>query len=197
MSKKRIIVGISGASGFIYGVTMLRTLANAGIETHCVISKSAMRTGQLEHSEDLSSVKAMATQCYSPQDMAASISSGSFLTEGMIVAPCSVRSLAEIATGVTTQLLTRAADVVLKDRRRLVLMVRETPLTATHIQNMLTVTQNGGIIAPPVPAFYHHPESIEDLVQHSVARVLDLFGLSGLRVSRWHTPKSCHDASES
>jgi 4-hydroxy-3-polyprenylbenzoate decarboxylase len=194
MSKKRIIVGISGASGFIYGVTMLRTLAEAGVETHCVISKSAMRTGQLEYAEDLSMVKNMATQCYAPQDMAASISSGSFLTEGMIVAPCSVRSLAEIATGVTTQLLTRAADVVLKDRRRLVLMVRETPLTATHIQNMLTVTQNGGIIAPPVPAFYQNPQSIDDLVRHSVVRVLDLFGLSGLHAHRWQTPTKSHPA---
>ena len=185
MQPRRIIVGISGASGFIYGVELLRLLAATDIVTHLVISRHAVLTARLGDVPDIESVKKLATACYAPADMSAAIASGSFITEGMIVAPCSVRSLAEIATGVTTQLLTRAADVVLKDRRRLVLMVRETPLNVTHLQNMLTVTQNGGIIAPPVPAFYQKPEDLLAMVQHSVGRVLDLFGIPHQAVRRW------------
>lgn len=192
MQKRRIIVGISGASGFIYGVELLRLLAAADVESHLVISRHAALTASLEDTPALETVKALATACYAPGDMSAAIASGSFITEGMVVAPCSVRSLAEIATGVTTQLLTRAADVVLKDRRRLVLMVRETPLTATHLQNMLAVTQNGGIIAPPMPAFYQRPKHLSDIVHHSVGRVLDLFNIPHDAVKRWRqdTPEA-------
>lgn len=185
MRGRRIIVGISGASGFVYGVEMLRLLQEADVERHLVISRQAELTARYEYPGDLSEVKAMASCCYAPMDMSAAIASGSFLTDGMVIAPCSVRSLAEIASGVTTQLLTRAADVALKDRRRLVLMVRETPLSAVHLKNMVTVTEVGGIIAPPVPAFYTKPQNIADMVRHAAGRVLDLFGIEHDAVNRW------------
>lgn len=185
MSKRRIIVGISGASGFIYGVELLKLLDKAGVESHLVITRGAERTAQLEGDWDIKAVKAMASVSYAPLDMAAAISSGSFQTDGMIVAPCSMRSLAEIASGVSAQLLSRAADVVLKDRRRLVLLVRETPLSTIHLQNMLTVTQAGGIIAPPVPAFYQKPANLLDMVHHTLGRVLDLFEIPHQVVRRW------------
>lgn len=180
-----IIVGISGASGAAYGVALLKALKAAGVETHLVISRHAQITLAHETPYSLPQVHALASHVHSAQDMAAPISSGSRRTLGMVVAPCSMRSLAEIATGVTTTLLTRAADVVLKERRKLVLMARETPLTAVHLRNMLTVTEMGGIICPPVPAFYSQPESIEELVAHSVGRVLDLFDIEHQLVARW------------
>ena len=185
---ERLIVGLSGASGIIYGVRLLESLRDLPVETHFVMSKSAEVT--LAHETDLkvSSVQALADVWYPQGDMGAAISSGSFRTLGMVVAPCSMRSLAEIAGGVTTSLVTRAADVVLKERRRLVLMVRETPLHSGHLRNMLSVSDMGAIIAPPVPAFYARPSSIEEMIDQTVGRVLDLFGLDSDQVRRWGEP---------
>lgn len=182
---KRIIIGISGASGAIYGIKLLQTCNSLGLETHLVISKSAEMTIAYETDIKIKDLKSQAFASYNQADMGAAISSGSFRTMGMIIAPCSMRSLAEIANGVTASLLTRAADVILKDRRRLVLMVRETPLNRAHLNNMLSVTDMGGIIAPPVPAFYNKPESLDDMVWHSVGRVLDLFDLEAPGLKRW------------
>lgn len=186
MSAPRIIVGISGASGAVYGIEMLKALRAANIETHLIVSKSAQITIACETDYSLPQVQKLADHVHSAADISACISSGSFKTMGMIIAPCSMRSLAEIATGNTTTLLTRAADVVLKERRRLVLMVRETPLHSIHLRNMLTLSDMGAIIAPPVPAFYSKPETIGDMVAHSVGRVLDLFELDHALVKRWH-----------
>jgi flavin prenyltransferase len=183
---RRIIVGISGASGAVYGTEMLKALRAAQVETHLVVSKTAHLTLTHETGMSLSDVQALASVVHAPGDLAAPISSGSFRTLGMVVAPCSMKSLAEIATGVTSNLLTRAADVVLKERRRLVLMARETPLTSVHIRNMLTLSDMGAIIAPPVPAFYSQPENLEAMVKHTVGRVLDLFDVDHALVKRWH-----------
>lgn len=182
---RRIVVGISGASGFIYGYRLLEALEAAGIERHLVITKSAQLTRELETELSLEDVTARATAHYPAMDLAAAISSGSFRHDGMIVAPCSIRSLSEIATGMTTQLLTRAADVTLKERRPLILMVRETPFHLGHLRTMAAVTEMGGIIAPPLPAFYPLPENINDVINHSVGRVLDLLNISHQLVSRW------------
>src|SRR5262245_36803365 len=181
----RLIVGLSGASGVIFGVRLLELLRDTVIETHLVMSRSAEVTLAYETNRKVKDVKALADHCYDIGDMAAPISSGSYLTLGMIVAPCSVKSLAEIASGVTTTLLSRAADVTLKERRRLVLMVRETPLHAGHLKSMLAVTEAGGIVAPPLPAFYARPKSLEEMVDHSVGRVLDLFDVEVGAVRRW------------
>ncbi len=183
--RPRLIVGISGASGAIYGVRLLQTLRELGIESHLILSRAAEMTISYETDLKPAAVKALADVCYPIADLAASVSSGSFRTLGMIVAPCSVRSMAEIATGVTSSLLTRAADVTLKERRRLVLMLRETPLHSGHLRNMLALSDMGAIIAPPVPAFYARPQSIEAMVDHSIGRVLDLFGLESGKVKRW------------
>lgn len=184
-SQRRLVVGISGASGVVYGVRLLQLLRNAGVETHLVMSKTAEITFAYETSLKISDVKAMAHTTHSIEDMAASISSGSFRTAGMIIAPCSMRSMSEIATGVTTTLLTRAADVALKERRRLVLMVRETPLHTGHLRAMTELSEMGAIIAPPVPAFYAKPESLDAMVDHTVGRVLDLFDIDVGVVERW------------
>lgn len=180
-----IIVGISGASGIVYGIRLLELLRKLHIPSHLVISKSAELTRAAETDLTATALRELADVSYPIADVGAAIASGSFKTRGMIVAPCSMRSLAEIATGVTSNLLTRAADVVLKERRRLVLMVRETPLHAGHLENMLKVSQLGGIIAPPVPAFYNRPESVMEIVDHSLGRVLDLFGIEAGCVKRW------------
>lgn len=182
---RRIIIGISGASGAIYGVRLLQILQPLAIETHLVMSRSARMTLAQETDFTVADVKALADAHYASEDLGAAISSGSFKTLGMIVAPCSVRSLSEIACGTTSTLLTRAADVVLKERRRLVLMLRETPLHAGHIQTMLRATEAGAIIAPPVPAFYNRPETIAQMVDHSLGRVLDLFDIDTGLVKRW------------
>jgi 4-hydroxy-3-polyprenylbenzoate decarboxylase len=182
---KRIIVGISGASGAIYGVTALKLLRAAGVETHLVVSRAAQTTIAHELTMRPAEVFALADVAYGIQDIGAAISSGSFLTEGMIVAPCSIRTVSEIATGVTSTLLTRAADVILKDRRRLVLMVRETPLHLGHLRTLAQVTEMGAIVMPPVPAFYAKPQTIDDLVGHSVGRALDLLGIDTGTVVRW------------
>lgn len=185
----RLIIGISGASGVVYGLRLLEMLQDSMIETHLVMSRTAEVTLAHETDRKVKAVKALADYCHDAEDMAAPISSGSFLTMGMVVAPCSVKSLAEIASGVTTTLVSRAADVVLKERRRLVLMVRETPLHAGHLKNMLAVTEMGGIIAPPVPALYAKPQSLEQMIDHSLGRVLDLFGIASDRVHRWGEEK--------
>ncbi|WP_374372320.1 UbiX family flavin prenyltransferase [Dongia sp.] len=181
----RLIIGITGASGIIYGIRLLELLKGTMIETHLVMSRSAEVTLAYETSHKVAAVKALADYCHANEDLAAPISSGSFLTLGMIVAPCSAKSLAEIASGVTPTLIARAADVVLKERRRLVLMLRETPLHLGHIRNMASVTEMGGIIAPPVPAMYAQPQSIGEMVDQSLGRVLDLFGLHLDQVTRW------------
>jgi flavin prenyltransferase len=184
-ASKRLIIGISGASGVTYGVRLLQLLRNAGVETHLVMSKAAEQTFAYETDLKIAEVRELANVRHAIDDMAAPISSGSFRTAGMIVAPCSMRSMSEIASGVTTTLLTRAADVVLKERRRLVLVVRETPLHTGHLRTMTALSEMGAIIAPPVPAFYAKPESLEDMVEHTVGRVLDLFDIDVGIVRRW------------
>lgn len=182
---RRLIIGISGASGTIYGVRTLQVLQGSGIETHLVMTRSAEVTLAYETELKVKDVHALASVVHPVVDIGAAISSGSFKTEGMIVAPCSIRSLAEIAYGNTTNLLSRAADVVLKERRRLVLMVRETPLHIGHLRTMTQATENGAIIMPPMPAFYARPQSIDDMVNHTVGRALDLFGIDNTLVRRW------------
>ncbi len=182
---EHLIIGISGASGAIYGIRLLEILKQAGITTHLVMSKSAQITIACETDYSVEQVRALAGVYYSSQDMAARISSGSFKTRGMIIAPCSMRSMGEIASCATSSLLTRAADVVLKEQRKLVLMVRETPLHAIHLEQMQRLAQAGAIIAPPVPAFYNRPNSLNDMINHSVGRVLDLFDIPHDLVRRW------------
>jgi len=184
----RLVVGISGASGVILGVRLLETLRRLSVETHLVMSRAAEVT--LAHETDLkvADVRALATAHYAAADIGAAISSGSFRTLGMIVAPCSIRSMSEIATGVTSSLLTRAADVTLKERRPLVLMVRETPLHVGHLRTMTQLAEMGAIVYPPVPAFYTRPQSLDDLIDHTVGRALDLFGLDSGGVRRWGEP---------
>jgi len=192
----RLIVGISGASGVIYGIRLLELLEKLPIETHLVMSRAAELTIGLETDRKPSEIRSLADFSYPIADVAAPISSGSFKTVGMVIAPCSMRSLAEIATGTTTTLLSRAADVVLKERRRLVLVPRETPLNLAHLRNMIAVTEMGGIILPPLPAFYPRPETIDDLVDHTVARVLDLFGIEISQPARWQGFKSASGGEE-
>ena len=189
----RLIVGISGASGVIFGIRMLEVLRGLPVESHLVMSRSAEIT--LAHETDLkvAQVRALADVWYAAEDIGAAISSGSYRTMGMVVAPCSVRSMAEIASGVTSTLLTRAADVVLKERRRLVLMVRETPLHSGHLRNLLALSEMGAVIAPPVPAFYTRPTSLDSLVDQSVGRVLDLFDLDAPEIKRWGQERAKKD----
>ncbi len=184
----RLIVGISGASGVVYGIRLLEALRPLPVESHLVMSKAAELTLAHETTLKAAQVKALADVWYPAGDVGAAIASGSFPTLGMVVAPCSIRSMSEIATGVTSNLLTRAADVVLKERRRLVLMVRETPLHTGHLRNLLALSEMGAMIAPPVPAFYSGPRSVDDIIDQTVGRVLDLFGLDSGKVSRWGEP---------
>src|SRR5436309_13156603 len=181
----RLIVGISGASGAIYGARLLQLLRPLPVETHLVMSRAAEVTLALETDLKPADLRARADVVHAIGDIAAPISSGSFPTLGMIVAPCSVRSMAEIATGATTTLLSRAADVTLKERRRLVLMVRETPLHTGHLRTMTALSEMGAVIAPPVPAFYAKPQSLAEMIDQTLGRVLDLFGLETGRVRRW------------
>lgn len=185
MKKQRLIVGITGASGVIYGIRMLQMLRDTSFETHLVMSKSADLTLQYETDLKRADVEALADEVHAPGNVAASISSGSFQTTGMIIAPCTVRTMSEISTGVTSSLMSRAADVVLKDRRKLVLMVRETPFHLGHLRTMTQLAEMGAIIAPPVPAFYHRPESLDAIINQSVGRVLDLFDVNIGDVNRW------------
>jgi 4-hydroxy-3-polyprenylbenzoate decarboxylase len=180
-----MIVGISGASGIVYGIRMLQLLRELGIETHLVMSKSAQVTLAHESETSVQELRQLADCCYSNNDIGAAISSGSYKVMGMVVAPCSIKTMSEIATGVTSTLIARAGDVMLKERRRLVLMLRETPLHLGHLRTMTSVTEAGAIIYPPVPAFYARPASIEEMVDHTVGRVLDLFDLNTNTVRRW------------
>ena len=182
---RRLIVGISGASGVIYGVRLLELLRPLPIETHLVVTRAAEVALAVETDLKPAAVRALADVVHAIGDIAAPISSGSFKTMGMVVAPCSIRSMAEIASGVTTTLLSRAADVALKERRRLVLLVRETPLHTGHLRTMTALSEMGAVIAPPVPAFYAKPQSLAEMIDQTLGRVLDLFGLETGRVRRW------------
>jgi len=184
----RLIVGISGASGVVYGVRVLETLRDTPVETHLVMSKSAEITLAYETDMKVAAVHALADVVHPAADIGAAISSGSFRTRGMIVAPCSVRSLSEIAHGVTSSLLSRAADVVLKERRRLVLLLRETPLHLGHLRTMTQATEMGAVVMPPVPAFYNNPKTVDDVVTQTVGRALDLFDIDTGLVKRWGEP---------
>ena len=182
---QRMVVGMTGASGSVYGIRLLEELDNLQIESHLIMSKAAELTLAFESDLTPSEVRKKATYSHAATNVAASISSGSFRTMGMIIAPCSVRSLAEIATGVTTSLLTRAADVTLKERRPLVLLLRESPLSLVHIRNMEAVTLAGAIVCVPAPAFYTRPQTLQDVVDEGVGRLLDLFGLESSLIKRW------------
>ena len=182
---KEIVVAMTGASGAVYGIRMLEVLRSAGIKTHLIISKAGALALKYETDLSVSDLKPMADEFHGVGDVGASIASGSFRTLGMIIAPCSVKTMSEIASGVTGNLISRAADVALKERRRVVLMLRETPFHAGHIRSMAQVTEMGGVIFPPVPAFYVRPKTIEELVDHSIGRVLDLFDIETDILERW------------
>jgi polyprenyl P-hydroxybenzoate/phenylacrylic acid decarboxylase-like protein len=186
-SKPRLIVAITGASGTVYGVRMLEQLrASGACETHLVLSASGALTATQELSMKRSEIEALADVVHNVKDVGATIASGSFKSEGMVIAPCSMKTLASIAHGFADNLVSRAADVILKERRRLVLLARETPLNLAHLRNMTAVTEMGGIVFPPVPAFYAQPETLDDIVNHTVGRVLDLFSIPHARlVKRW------------
>ena len=182
---RRLVVGVTGATGSLYAVRLLEALRRTDVESHLVLSRWGARTLLHETGLSLESVKALATHAYRDNDQGARISSGSFVTLGMIIVPCSVKTLADIAHGHSSDLVNRAADVVLKERRRLVLAVREAPFTDIHLENMLKLSRMGVVISPPMPAFYDHPKSIRDLVDHTVARWLDLFGIEAGNAKRW------------
>jgi flavin prenyltransferase len=182
--KRRLIVGISGATGIIYGIRLLEALREAGVETHLIVSKAAEVTRTYETNLSPQDLRNLADISYPIGDIGAPIASGSFRTMGMIIAPCSIKTMSELANGITSNLLTRAGDVVLKERRRLVLLLRESPLTTIHIRNMLALSESGAVIAPPVPAFYALPKTIDEVVRHTVGRVLDLFDID-TDFSRW------------
>ena len=179
------MVGISGATGIAYGVKLLELARKAGVETHLVVTPAAQQTRAYETDLNARDLAAMADVAYRPADLGAAIASGSFRTAGMIVAPCSIRTLSAIAYANNDNLLTRAADVTLKERRRLVLLVRETPLTLSHLRAMTAVTESGGIVMPPVPAFYLHPRTVDDIVEHTAGRALDLLGVDVPGLPRW------------
>src|SRR5256885_14202100 len=188
--KKRLIVGITGATGAIYGIALLRALKEvAGWESHLVLTDAGVLNVWHEHRMKRKDVERLAHVAYHPKDIAATIASGSFITEGMVIAPCSMKTLAAVAHAHADDLVSRAADVVLNERRRLLLVPRETPLNLAHLRNMATVTEMSGIIFPPVPAFYALPESIDDLVAHTVSSVLDLFGIHSAKLARWQGMK--------
>jgi polyprenyl P-hydroxybenzoate/phenylacrylic acid decarboxylase-like protein len=194
--KRRLIVGITGATGAIYGIRMLEAVAALDDwETHLVLSDAGVLNSWHELKMKRKDVERLAGVAYHPKDIAATIASGSFLTEGMVIAPCSMKTLAAIAHAHADDLVSRAADVILKERRRLVLLARETPLNLAHLRNMTAVTEMGGIIFPPVPAYYSQPKSIDDVVAHTVARVLDLFGVHSAKLARWQGMKGTPEAS--
>src|SRR5712664_3319372 len=188
--KKRLIVGITGATGAVYGIHLLKVLKGLkDWESHLVLTDAGVLNLWHELKMRRKDAERLADVAYHPKDIAATLASGSFLTEGMVIAPCSMKTLAAVAHAHADDLVSRAADVVLKERRRLVLLPRETPLNLAHLRNMATVTEMGGIIFPPVPAFYAAPKSIDDLVAHTVARVLDLFGIHSAKLARWQGMK--------
>lgn len=180
-----IIVAITGASGAVYGFRVLELLKMVGAQSHLIISKVASITIKEELGKDISEIEKLATKKYKPKDIAADISSGSFKTDGMIIAPCSVKTMSEIANGISSSLITRAADVCIKEQRKLILMVRESPLNYIHLSNMKKLAAAGVVIAPPVPAFYNKPKTLDDIVNHSVGRALDHFGIDTGKVNRW------------
>ena len=187
----KLIIAITGASGAIFGIRLLEILKEIkDIETHLIISKSANITINSETKYKISEVKALADFSYNIEDISACMASGSFRTDGMIIAPCSVKTMSAIAHSYCDNLITRSADVILKERKKLVLMLRETPLHLTHLRNMVMIAENGGIIYPPVPAFYQNPENIDDIVNHTVYRVLDLFDINIKQLKRWEGIKS-------
>jgi polyprenyl P-hydroxybenzoate/phenylacrylic acid decarboxylase-like protein len=188
--KKRLIVGITGATGAIYGVEILRILKKqSGWESHLVLSEAGALNAWHDLKMKRKEIERLAAVSYHPKDIAATIASGSFLTEGMVIAPCSMKTLAAVAHAHADDLISRAADVVLKERRRLVLVPRETPLNLAHLRNMVQASEMGAVVFPPVPAFYARPKSLEDLVAHSVARILDLFGIHSPKLARWQGMK--------
>ena len=186
---KRLIVGISGATGAIYGIRLLEVLAKSNVETHLVITEAAQKTILMETDWEVEKIKSLAKVAYDIQDIGANIASGSFQSEGMVVIPCSIKSLSAIANSFNVNLLIRAADVTLKERHKLVLVVRETPLHKGHLNLMLRVTDIGATLLPPIPAFYFHPKTIDDLINHTVGKVLDLFGINHHLFERWGSPK--------
>lgn len=190
VTKDKIIIGLSGASGICYGVRLLELLQQVDIETHLVMSRSAKVTLGYEMDIKVAEVQALADHVHGTDDIGASIASGSVRTRGMLIVPCSVRSMSEIATGVTSSLLTRAADVTLKERRRLVLMVRETPLHTGHLRTMTALSEMGAIIAPPVPAMYARPKTLEEMIDHTLGRMLDLFDIEISQVRRWKSEEN-------
>jgi 4-hydroxy-3-polyprenylbenzoate decarboxylase len=194
--QRRVIVGITGATGIAYGVRVLELLRVAGVETHLVVSKAGQLTRSYETDLSAKDLEALADVSYEPDDVGAAIASGSFRTMGMIVAPCSIRTLAEIASCATGSLLTRAADVCLKEQRRVVLLVRETPLHAGHLRAMLGATEMGAVVMPPVPAFYTRPRTVEDIVDHTAGRALDLFDIEVAGITRWSGPPLCDPPDE-
>jgi 4-hydroxy-3-polyprenylbenzoate decarboxylase len=184
---KKMIVGITGASGVIYGVRTLEVLSQLGMETHLIITHAGMKNLEIETRTRLEHLKSMASHVYDIEDLGANLASGSFRVEGMVVAPCSIKSLSAIAHSYSHNLLVRAADVMLKERRKLVLLVRETPFHEGHLELMLKVTRMGGIIMPPVPAFYHQPKTIEEVIDQTIGKVLDLFSIDHHLFTRWGT----------
>jgi len=185
----KIVVGISGASGSLYGIRLLEKLRARHAETHLVLSRSGEKTLFLETGMRAPELKSLATFSYPLEDTSARLASGSCLMDGMVIAPCSIHTMSAIAGGIASNLMIRAADVILKERRKLILMVRETPLHLGHLRNMVALAEMGAVIAPPVPAFYHQPQTIDDLVNHSVERVLDLLGMPEEGAKRWDGPK--------
>ena len=192
---RRITVAITGATGATYGVQLLRRLrATAGVETHLVISDAAVLTLHQELGLQRRDAEALAHVVHRNRDIGASIASGSFQVEGMVIAPCSMKTLAAVAHGLSDNLVTRTADVMLKERRRLVMMVRETPFNLAHLRNMTAVTEMGGIVFPPLPAFYQRPATIDEMVEHTIDRVIDLLGLENAQAARWGGMKNQPDA---
>jgi 4-hydroxy-3-polyprenylbenzoate decarboxylase len=187
VEKLKIVIGVSGASGSVYAVRLLEKLQGLA-ETHLILSRAAEKTLYLETGKLSGDIKKLASYCYPLEDIASRLASGSFRTDGMVIAPCSMNTMGAIASGVCSNLLTRAADVTLKERRRLILMIRETPFHLGHLRSMVALTEMGAIIAPPIPAFYQKPETILDLVDHSVDRVLDLLGIENSEARRWDGP---------
>jgi 4-hydroxy-3-polyprenylbenzoate decarboxylase len=181
----KLIVGMTGASGAIFGVRLLQVLADTDVEVHLVVSKWAQQTLEHETTLTLNDLRDLADVYYGPNDMGAAISSGSFMTDGMVIMPCSARSVGAIAHGVGEHLVHRAADVILKERRKLVMVVRETPLNEIHLENMLRLSRMGVTMLPPMPAFYNHPQNLDDMVNHIVARVLDQFSITADFAKRW------------
>ena len=191
----KLVVGLSGASGVIYGIRFLEALRRAGVESHLVLTPPAQRIIRIETDYLVEAVKALATRVYAPDDIGAAIASGSFPMDGMVVVPCSVKSMAAIAYSHSDNLLVRAADVTLKERRRLVLVVRETPLHLGHLRAMVRLSEMGAVILPPVPAFYHAPQTVDDIVNHTVGKALDLFEIEHALFKRWTGSASSFDAS--